>query len=383
MADVVVRPYEDRDERGFHTVLGLTYRNGDTSVPENRSNDFLPYVAELDGQIVGAFVSLPMTVSRRAASLKCGGVAAVGVAPDCRRGGVGSAMMSWYVQHARQTGTPLAALYAFRETYYRRFGYEVVGKRTRIVVPSDRLPKVAADLPIRRLGWEDWEQLAPCYHAFARERSGLNLRLVPEQWKRILAENKALTIYAFGDPIEAYIAVSHNVAFWVEQGLSEFVWSTPRGYANGLAFLRQLGINKTHVAWFEPSDSPFYAQYLDQGVEAKIERAVMFRVNDVPGALAQLLPEGSGEFSFAIDDPVVPENAGVWRVQWSEGSVRVQPGTHAGFRLSIQAFTQAFMGEPSLADLVRFGVVEVTDPSAVSEANRLLSPTPTVCMDFF
>lgn len=383
MAEVVVRPYEDRDEVGYYTVSGLTYNNGDITPALNPSMDVERYVAEVEGQIAGTFVILPMTANRGTAILPMGGVAGVAVAPDCRRGGVGSAMMQWYVRHAAATGVPLASLYAFRETFYRRFGYEVVGKRVRIVAQAHRLPLTDADLPVRRLGWEDWPELAACYAAFARSRSGLNMRQQPWQWKRVLAENKPLTVYAFGDPVEAYVAVSHQTNFWVEQGLSEFVWSTRRGYLNALAFLRQLGMNKTSVAWFEPSDSPFYAQFLDQGVDARIERPVMFRVNNVEAALCALTCEGSGSFAVGISDSVVPENDGVWQVDWSDGAVNVEKGGEADFSLSIQAFAQALMGEPSLAELVRHELVNVHNPRRLEAAYRLLSPSATVCMDFF
>jgi predicted acetyltransferase len=341
------------------------------------------YVAEMDGKIVGAFNVLPITATRGASTLLCGGVAGVAVAPDCRRAGVGGTMMRWYVNHAREQGVPLASLYGFRETWYRRFGYEVAGKRTRIVCPTHRLPNVEGALDVRRLGWEDWPELAPCYAAFAHARSGVNTRAAAWQWKRVLAENKPLVIYAFGDPVEAYAAVSHSWSFWTEQHISELIWSTRRGYESALAFLRQLGINKTAISWFEPSDSPFYAQYLDHGAEARIERPIMFRVNDVPAALRTLQTKSEGVFEVRVTDDVVPENDGVWRVEYSPSGVTVTPGTDEDFTIDVRQLAQAFLGEPSLAELLRHGMVPVHHAGPVENALRLLTPSPTVCLDFF
>ena len=384
MSQVVVRPIENRDEDGFFTVRSLTYNDGlPITDREGWRTDHEHYVAELNGQIVGAFSALPLTASRGPATLKCGGIAGVAVAPDCRRAGVGGHMMRWYVNFAREQGTPLASLYGFRETWYRRFGYEVAGKRTRITCPTYRLPDLPCALDVRRLGWESWPELATCYAEYAHARSGVNLREGAWQWKRVLAENKPLTIYAFGDPVEAYVAVSHSINFWTEQGISEVIWSTRRGYEAALSFFRQLGINKTAIAWYEPSDSPFYAQFLDNGIEARIDRPIMFRVNDVPGALSLLKPTGSGVFSMRVADDVVAANDGVWRVEYNTDGISVTPGTDEDFTLDIRQLAQAFLGEPSLADLLRYGLVTVRNAGPVEDALRLLPPSPTICLDFF
>ncbi len=384
MAEVVVRPYEDPDADGYFDVRSLTYNDGLPIEDRDRWRlEHERYVAELDGKIAGVFNVLPITASRGASTLRCGGVAGVAVAPDARRAGVGAAMMRWYVNHCRRTDVPLASLYGFRETWYRRYGYEVAGKRTRIVCPTHRLPELRDQLPVRRLGWEDYPSLQHCYAAFAHARSGVNLREEAWQWKRVLAENKPLTIYAFGDPVEAYAAVSHSWTFWTEQHISELIWSTRRGYESAIAFFRQLGINKTSISWFEPSDSPYYAQYLDNAVEARIERPIMFRVNGVAAALRALRPTESGTFSMAVEDDTISENEGAWRVSFSPNGVDVAPTEEADFRLDVRQFAQAFLGEPSLTELLRHGLVTVRNAGPVGDALRLLTPSPTVCLDFF
>lgn len=384
MSQVTVRPLESRDEEGFFEVRSLTYNDGLPIIErEGWRSDHEHFAAELDGKIVGAFSVLPLTASRGPSTLKCGGVAGVAVAPDARRAGVGAAMMRWYVDYARKQGVTLASLYGFRETWYRKYGYEVAGKRTKISVPTHRLPELKSDLPIRRLGWESWPELAECYRAYAQARSGVNLREEAWQWKRVLAENKPLVIYAFGDPIQAYAAVSHSITFWADQHISELIWSTPEGYEAAIAFFRQLGINKSAITWYEPSDSPFYTRFLDQGVEAKVERPIMFRVNDVKAAFESLSPREKGEFSIRIVDDVVAANDRVWRVAYTPDGVKATEGEEPDFTLDIRQFAQAFLGEPSLADLLRNRLVPVHRESPVEDALKLLPPSPTICLDFF
>lgn len=382
MPQVVVRAMESQDEEGFWTARSLVYNNGLPYSPEERAKPHgESFVGLVDGRVKGVFNLLEMNATRGEAVLPLRGVSAVGVSPESRRSGVGRAMMDWLPGHLKENGIPLVSLYAFREPFYRRSGYEVCGKRLRIVCPSHRLPKIKSELPVRRLEPGDWRELVPCYKEFAHARSGLHLRS-EAMWARVLNENRPLAIYALGDPIEAYVAISHKVDFWVEQSVSEFVWSTRRGYEAAIQFLAQLGSNKTSLSWFEPSDSPFYARFLDAHVECRVERPIMFRVCDVPGALAQLKARGMGTFTIAVDDPQVPENRGPWRVTFDEG-ITVEPDTEAELEMDIQTFTQAFLGEPSLLDLAAIGLVEVRNHRSLLAAAAIMPSLPVYCMDFF
>ncbi len=378
MSPVVVRPVEERDLEGYLAVRSMTYNDGLALEPKEDRFGIERYVGLVDDEVAGICSVLPMNATRAAALVACGGVAGVGVAPERRRGGVGGGMMDGLVRLMREGGRPLASLYAYREPFYARSGYAVAGKRVRLTVPTHRLPKVETSLATRRLAPAQWRTIEPCHTAYAHARSGVHVRS-EAMWERVLNENRPLAIYAVGDPVEGYVAVSHRTEFWNEQWLSEVVWSTPEGYRGCLDLMRQIGINKTAVAWYEPSDSPFYALYLDQGVEARIERPAMFRVNDVPAALRLLKPGAEGETRLRVSDAAVPENEGPWRVRFSPDGVMVEACEGHDAAMDVGRFAQAFLGEPSLDDLVRMGEVE-GDASVLS---RLLPPSPTICGDFF
>src|SRR5689334_1143208 len=122
---IIVRPYREGDD-GFWRVRELTYNNGQPIPPEKRvvSTTARAFVAESNDEITGAYVVLDLTCTCRGALLNCGGIAAVAVHPAVRASGVGSAMMRQAVRDMRDQGIQMASLYAYREWYYRRFGYE-------------------------------------------------------------------------------------------------------------------------------------------------------------------------------------------------------------------------------------------------------------------
>jgi predicted acetyltransferase len=381
MSQITVRPFEERDREAFFHVRAMTFNDGKPIPAEDQVfKTTRGYVGEVDGKVAGVFGILDFTCTRGEVAVKDAAVAGVAVLPEYRQSGVGAAMMTWGVRHFRDEGIPMASLYAFRESYYRRFGYEVCGSRLKITVPNGRYPRLQPELPVRTLERTDWQTLAPCYEKFAQARSGMNLR-TEAHWGRVLG--KDATVYAAGDPVEAYLLIDHKWQFWEGQAASEFAWCTRRGYESILGVLGSIGINKTSIEWYEPSDSPYLGRFIDQGVKPAIERLVMYRITDVKECFGALRPSGSGDFSFAVVDLIVPENAGPWKVRYSPAGVKIEPTDSADFELPIGLLTQAFLGEPSLADLRRNDLICCKNPAALEAAQNLLPPSPTYCTDFF
>jgi predicted acetyltransferase len=210
------------------------------------------------------------------------GIAAVGVLPEARQGGVGSALMRGMLDFLKEDGHALASLYGFRESWYRRFGFEVYGRRLQITAPGDRLENRHAPLPIRELSSGEFGELKTVEHAMAERYFGYNLR-VDEQWKRALGGDRPLTIYVAGDPAQAYLTVRLPDGFWGEIAVKEFAWSTPEGYESLLQVLRGLMLNQSSVSWPEPGNSPFLENHLDQGIKVELFRPLMWNAFNADG----------------------------------------------------------------------------------------------------
>lgn len=273
-------------------------------------------------------------------------------------------------------------MYGFSEQYYRAFGYETAGRNTKLTVDSARLPRFAQDLDVRLLGAGDVEAIRDCHTAFARRHSGSILRN-DFQWERVLSPKNHRSLYVAGDPAEAYAVIQHRDAFWETQWVEEIVWNTKRGYDSILAVLKGVAINKSALSWFEPSNSLYLAHYYDHGCNVEVERTAMFRVLHVPNALKALKPESTGEFTIRVLDGEFPENEGPWQVRFDANGVSVEKASSAGLCLDVRHFAQAFLGEPSLRDLINLDLVEVSDDADAVAAERLLTPSCTHCADFF
>lgn len=342
--------------------------------PEPRGNP--AYLVRSEGRPLAAADLIEYEFLVRGVPMKAGGVGGVATLVEARRSGAASRLMEGMIREMREDSRLLACLYAYRETYYRRFGYEQCGWRWLINCPTHRLPKTALDLPVRQVDPQEAPAvLDACYREFISRQSGACLR-TPQQWLDRLGRTPG-AIYTVGDPVEGYFWGDLS-GFWVDTTLGEFAWTTPRAYAALMAVLGGACANKNSVSWCEPPRSAALAHFSDQGIEAKRNRATMYRVVNVPAALAALAPPAA-PYTLEVLDPLVPENQGPWQV----GPGGVERADSAGIRLTIQSFSQAFMGDPSLADLAALGAVEILDPQSLHNATQHLGPESVVCMEFF
>lgn len=380
---IEVRKSDAANIEDLGKVWSITYRSGQPYVvDETRSHLSENYVAYQDGVVAGAYGVSPMTATRGAAEFKCAGVLAVAVLPHIRNSGVGSEMMGHLIRDYYEKGYELASLYAFRESWYRRFGYEVVGCKYKIRVEAAKFPRVSGELPIEMFGIEGLPKIEACYNEFAHRRSGLNLRH-NGQWERQFPRESNRTIYAAGDPVEAYAIVQHKADFWVEQEIVEFAWTTRRGYESILSVIRAIAKNKSSVTWIEPSDSPYRSYFWDNGASLEISNPVMYRAINVKKALEGLKPTASGHFTIQVLDEIIEANNQPYRVEFSPSGVSVTPTDSANLVMGDCQFVQALLGEPSLATLAGNGFIDVLDPSDLAAANLLLPPSPTLCIEGF
>jgi predicted acetyltransferase len=110
----------------------------------------------------------------------------------------------------------------------------------------------------------------------------------------------------------------------------------------------------------------------------------MFRVLDVPGALAQRgYPQIDADVVVVVDDPQFPENAGPWRLIVRDGDANVEPAGDVDVRpLSIGILSSLFTGSLRVPDAVRLGYLDGGDP-AVPALQQLLAGADPWCPFFF
>lgn len=319
------------------------------------------YVGLIDGEGAAVCQVFDFSATRGAADFPLGGIGLVGVHPNHRRRGVGQRMMREILKNCADEGKVMAALYAFRDPFYRKLQFATCGWVWEIKSPVDRMPVTESALRIRQIGESDWEEIAELQQKWVRLRS-LGVHRTPALWDRRRKQSRPGK-YVFGEPAEGYAFVKHG-GFWGTIEVGEFVYTTKAAYDAGIALFRSLAINNNEVVWLEPTDSPFLARHWDYGQTAKREKGSMVRVLDVAGALRTLKPDPAqdAELVLSVIDPLFESAIGPWAVRVKNGAVEVERSTKpAEITMSIEAFSQGFAGDPSWEILARNGDIQVTE----------------------
>lgn len=274
-----VRWLRVEDWAGFGQVRSRVYRGGGAVGADEdllRQDSRGMVVVHPEAGVVGAATILDMTYSREGVHHRCAGVAAVGVLPEWRGKGTGTALMEDMIRLLREDGFALASLFPFRDRWYARFGFVTHGVRYEIKSPQP--PRVAtSELDVRQLEPGTFAEIAPVLEAWAQRYDGINRR-THDQWWRVLGGDTPLAVYAAGDPVEAYAVVRLVGDFWVPQEIKEFVWTTKRGYRALMGLFHGLTMNKSHLVWPEPADGPYLQEHYDRPTEVKLIGPAMYRL---------------------------------------------------------------------------------------------------------
>jgi len=385
MPKVDVRRCRPEDREGFAHVRSMTYRGGRPISPEDDllGDGRIGYVASVEGEVCGAMTVLDMDCTRDGGAVPNGGVCAVGVLPHKRRLGIGSALMSASLRLMKEDGYACTSLYAYREPFYRQFEYEVCGLEVLVNCPVSRLPKISDPLPVRQLRQDDLASIRPCYEQFCKRYSGMNTRK-RGAWFPADGGEQPFTVYAAGDPVEAYMVVRVDPDFWCPQEIRELFWTSLRGYETMLDMIKGLCINKTHAKWQEPSCSPLYTMHLDEGIVFTVRRPVQYRILDVAKCLSILRPYEEGQVVIGVRDRLLEENNGNWRVDFGpEGTSAEATRMEADIELDLRPLTQAWLGEPSIDDVLHEGLAKLRNPAKLKAIKALFRPCRTYCADIF
>ncbi len=301
----------------------------------------------------------------RGVRMKSAAVGGVAVPGHQRSSGVGKKAMQLLNDELLDSGFDLACLYGFREPFYRNSGYSSCGWRWKVRARAERLPRFSVDLPVRQISVEHLSEISGCYESFVSGFSGSAIR-TDRQFRHRLGK-KPPTIYALGDPVEAYFWCDIQ-GFWDELELGEFCWSTRRGYENALGLIRSLGVNKSHVSWCEPQSSPFLARFADEGIEFLRHRPTMMQILNFESVFEKLSEQFLDSVSFEIG---------------TDHSQKINVlGGGPPVSMSVEAVTQGIFGDPGFEVLDRLGML-----GGDEVGRRILSKSfgtaPVTCMEFF
>jgi predicted acetyltransferase len=334
------------------------------------------------------------------ARLPTAGISAVGVLPTHTRRGALRALMTTQLRAERDAGMVLASLRASEAVIYGRFGYGLAGlsadyeidRRSAHFHPAGA--ELAATGRLRLLRPEEALELVPvCYERAARWRTGA-INRIEAWWRRLFGR--------FGEP-------SDNSARWIV--LHTDTDGNPDGYvdyersatgpdlevrdlfaANDAAYaalwhhLLDVDLAPTIRATRRPLDEALRWLLADARA-LQVSRVLdeqWARLLDVGAALAaRTYAPVPDTVVLRIEDPVLPENDGTYRVA-AAGATRADDAARPDLRLGVAEAGATYLGGTTFGELVAAGRVAEERAGAAEAADRLFACRPLPwCGTFF
>lgn len=341
--------------------------------------------------------------------LLVGGVGMVAVDLARKKAHVARDLIAFYLRHYRERGAALAILYPFRPDFYHAMGFGYGTKMNTYRIAPEALPARGDQSRVRALRDEDRASVVGLYNELAARTHGM-IALSPDVAPHYLArpELRLVGWYDESGALRGYLAFgfelpdSHNNFVLQDIAVDELIYADSEALLGLLAFLRAQRDQARAIILHTLSDGFHYlladprngSQHLTPHVYHESDTqgvGLTYRLLDVRRFFASLPDHRFGAESLTLRltlrDSFLPEQDGSVVVRFEQGAARVEPDdTRADveLRLAVGEASALLMGCVTLRTLHDFGLMEVSDASALSQLDALFhAKRPPVCLTPF
>lgn len=263
--------------------------------------------------------------------VKMGGVGGVATLPAHRRGGAIRTMMYAALRDMYDNGYALSHLYPFSTAYYRQFGFAAAGRTLRWRVKLrdlERLPRGGG--AVRQLF--PGESLAPLLEVYNKMYGDINFSCLRDVFDKDLEGDKALSqkryIFLWTDDagVPGGLLVCGRVGqtlhclptFPMNNGL---LFASPEALIGILNFIHHSFIANFEAVELAVPDHIDLTVLLPELAEMDCKSALngMARVVNAELLLKLCRCKGQGNITIQVEDTIIGENNGVFRLSFAPG----------------------------------------------------------------
>ena len=344
------------------------------------------------GRLIGVMRFYDFTMRLHETDALVGGVGGVAVDLRYKKERVAADMIRFFLDHYRDKGAPLTALYPFRPDFYHRMGFGFGVKLNRYSFPPNALP-ARPKARVEFLSADDKAAVGDCYERFRLRTNGL-LQLPPHVLDSLFTD-PAMRLVGVrdGQRVRGYLLFRFDPAAgdnWLANDLyvRTLVYDDAAALAALLGFVRTQADQVQRVI-YETQDDTFHFLLPDPrdgtgtllaGLwhETNTQGAgIMYRVIDTARLFDVLRDHDFGgqtaTLGLTLTDTFLPENAGRTVLRVDDGRVRLADGGPADveINLDVSNFSSLIVGAIDFARLYGYGLATISDPTAVPLVDRL------------
>ncbi len=385
------RPSGDAELERHAGIMAWSFRFPEDRIGESFRRVGTEHVRVLrkDGRTIGGLTLYPLGQYVGGRPVPMTGVNLVGIDPAHRGGGAATFLMESAVREMAQGEAPLSALYPAKQTLYRRAGFELAGTRWEHRARLADLGAGARTGSLREVRPDDLDDVKRLYRRRMESATG-PLDRPPFFWRRIvdpLGDRKVRTFLIDGaDGPEGYFVLEtkEGEGFHHDLALGDLVVLTPDAARKALRFLGDHASMAKNVSWFGDANDPLFHAVPEQTWETRAAFRWMVRLLDVPRALtARGVPTGlRAAVDLHVDDPLLEENAGAWRVEVADGRTTVERGGTGAARVDVRGLASLYTGYVSARQLLATGLLRA-DADTVAALEQVFPPGNPWMPDMF
>lgn len=325
-------------------------------------------VGEAGGRIACDLHLRPYQLFLRGRAVETDYIVGVATHPAARGRGYAGALLAEAFRASRKAGKWVDILMPSDGSFYRPLGFAYYAHQWEREAAPVYLGKIG-EKPVRASvieGAAGAALLDRIYRAYTATRHGYTLRQ-DRDWERLIA----------GQLAEGYIAVVYDekgpagyLFYSIEDRkltVSEMAFSSERGRRGLYAYMAGHLGSVDQCWWQEPEDDRSYYDWPGGAEHRYIKNQtfpyMMARLTDPVRAFdGCAAPEGlSGEAVLHIEDPLLPENSGNYRLslcKGNDGSLRIRAGRTEEaphFSMDASAAAELLFGAMTMGDLLRLG----------------------------
>jgi len=339
-------------------------------------------VVRHSGRLVGGLGTYQMGHWFGGRSIRCAGVAAVGVAPEFRRQGASRGLLRRMLEEQRAAGVPLAALYASSQAVYRAVGFEQAGSWNRYELPLTNIRVGDRELPMHSVPLSSPEPFTALCRQRAESSNG-QLDRTPGLWQRILNHRlKPQYGYLIGELAapEGYVIYLQEGGVWEASKIEirDACIRTARAARRLWTFLADHGSIVSSVNWYGPAIDPLLALVGECKFTPVQVFRWMLRIVDVERALAArgYPADVSAELHFDVTDVLLPANTGRYVLQIRDGAPEVHRGGRGDLRCDVRGLAPLYSSLFTPQTLQTLGWLEGPPHALRNAAHVFAGPEP-------
>ncbi|WP_457559702.1 GNAT family N-acetyltransferase [Candidatus Harpocratesius sp.] len=366
-------------------------------------------VATKNEKIVAVLRNIPLFQNIRGIFKPMGGIAMVATSPENRGQGNVRKLITETFFAEYKAGMAVSTLYAFKDSYYKHFGYINTHPHRFIEINPAWLSRWNA-LPegyqIHRTSVDKATKIYETLHNHTISQFHGGVKRPLKRWNELLKNNKSPAVIVYNPDGIAEGFLSYSISGYGFQLFGEH----DIGTFNRVRFLHS-SLEAKHSLFYYlyfhrdqihkvvlplyPHESNYFS-WLQGFTKVNIRQHLqtMARIINIEEAFKDIQVEGTGNFIFSISDPLAPWNTGVYKLEAIEELKFHQHNYRLDISkisseldrtkpiLSIGALTALLYGSCSISELIYFRWIH-----GLKKENRVILnkwfPQQTYCLSEF